>query len=45
MPYYDFINTIRIKADNQDQAYTKYVEAIKGLDINLSEIEEVNGTK
>lgn len=43
MPLYDYINTIRIEADDEDQAYTKYLEVTKDLDINLSEMEIVNG--
>lgn len=40
---YDYICTIRIEGTDEDDAYNKYLEATKHLDIYLSEAELVDG--
>lgn len=39
MAHYDFMNTITIEADTEEDAVAKYHEATKHLDICLSEME------
>lgn len=41
MPYYDFITTIRIEADNEDEAARFFDYKLKDMDTYVSEIEEV----
>jgi hypothetical protein len=41
MPTYDYICTIRIEGTDEDDAYAKYLDTTKHLDIYLSEAEEV----
>jgi len=41
MPYYDFITSIRIEAENEEEAVRWFDWKTEGLDTYVSEIEEV----